>query len=444
MRRYFVGEYKSLKYSDTADQDEGTILTEDADELVDVVKDYQVIKQKDIFRHGRNELGTYGAVGVVASEQCQLEILPKIDDPNRIESDEDCARNRLIQMLEVVHDLKFETGRQTNLNWQSETILEIFISKFCYQLREAFKKGLPMKYIEVEEDLPSLKGKLNIVRQFTALAVRPDKLACRFDNRSADIPLNQTILAALNLLSRYSRSQENRRLLIQLKFKYEGVSDVVWDILREKTVYFDRTNDQWKEVFEMARLFLDHMYQSTSIGEQKGYALLFNMNELFESYVFRLLREKFAGFGYRVESQLSNRNILYNKFGSGIFGTRLDIALLQHGQTKLIIDTKWKRLEEPSNITSKVDQADVYQMMAYGELYDCNDVVLLYPHNRGLGQTPINEQFFVKEFDGDKRIHIATIDVTKSPEECGEALRDLALSYVDGKHLMRDTLKRVA
>lgn len=186
------------------------------------------------------------------------------------------------------------------------------------------------------------------------------------------------------------------------------------------------------------------MYQSMSIGEQKGYALLFHMNELFEGYVFRLLREKFAGFGYSVESQLSNRNVLYNKFGSGIFGTRLDIALLQQGQTKLIIDTKWKCLEEPSNITSKVDQADIYQMMAYGELYDCNGVVLLYPHNRGLGQTPIKEQFFVKEFDGNKRIHIATIDVTKSPEECGEALRDLALYYLDGKHLMRDTLKRVA
>lgn len=444
MRRYFVREYKSLKYSDSETPLEGTIRSEDADQLVEAVKDYQTIKPKDIFRHGRNDLGTYGAVGVVATDDCQVEILPKIDDPNRIDNDDECARRRLIQMLGVVHNLEFETGRQTSLNWQSETILEIFITKFCRQLEEAFKRGLPVQYIDEEDDLPALRGKLNIVRQFTILAVRPDKLACRCDNRSADIPLNQTVLAAINLLSRITESQENRRLLRQMKFGYEEVSEIVWDVLREKTVYFDRTNDRWKEVYQSARLFLDRIYQGTSIGEQKGYALLFNMNELFEGYVFRLLKESFAGFGYRVESQYSERKVLFNKFRKGMFGTRLDIAILQHGRTKLIIDTKWKRLSEPTNITAKVDQSDVYQMMAYGELYDCPDVVLLYPHNRDIGQVPIREQFFVKEYGANKRIHVATIDVTKSPEECRLELRNLAMHYLDGKHLGVEYLTRVA
>ncbi len=444
MRRYFVGEYKSLKYSDSDPPKEGYILTEDADQLVEAVRDYQVVNPKDIFKHGRNELGTYGAVGVVATEHCQIEILPKIDDPKRIEDDNDSARKRLIQMLGVVHNLDFETGRQTDLNWQSETILEIFITKFCNQFEEALKRGLPMQYLEEEDDLPALRGKLNIVRQFSVLAVRPDKLACRFDNRSADIPLNQTVLAAVNLLSRITLSQENRRLLLQMRFVYEEVSDVVWSVLREKTVYFDRTNEQWKEVYETARLFLDRMYQSTSIGEQKGYALLFNMSELFEGYIFKLLKDNFVGLRYGVESQYAKRQVLFDKFRRGLFGTRLDIALLQYGQTKLIIDTKWKRLSTPTNITEKVDQSDVYQMMAYGELYDCPDVVLLYPHHRELGQNPIKEQFFVKEYGANKRIHIATIDVTKTPQACGQALRDLAFYFLDGRHRDAESLKEAA
>lgn len=444
MRRYYVGEYKSLKYSDSDQTKGGTILTEDADQLVETVRDYQIIKPNDIFKHGRNELGTYGAVGVVATENCQIEILPKIDDPNRIEDDNDCARKRLIQMLAVVHNLEFATGRQTDLNWQSETILEIFITKFCNQLEEAFKRGLPTQYLEEEDDLPALRGKLNIVKQFSVYAVRPDKLACRFDNRSANIPLNQTVLAAVNLLGRITQSQENRRLLLHMRFVYEEVSDVVWSVLREKTVHFDRTNDQWKEVYETARLFLDRMYQSTSIGGQKGYALLFNMSELFEGYIFKLLKDKFVGFGYSVESQYAKKQVLFNKFRHGLFGTKLDIAMLQNGQTKLIIDTKWKRLSEPANITTKVDQSDIYQMIAYGELYDCSDVVLLYPHNRELGQIPINEQFFVKEYGANKRIHIATIDVTKTPEECGENLRNLAFYFLDGRHREVESFKIAA
>ena len=432
MRRYFVGEYKSLKYSDDESPDEGCIFINDADELVDAVKDYGIVKPKDIFRHGRSELGTYGAVGVVATENCQIEILPKIDDPNRLESDQDCARKRLVQMLEVVHNLDVEMGNRTPLDWQTESILEIFISKFCNQLEEAFKRGLPMLYIEEEEDLPALRGRMNIIRQFSVLAIRPDKLACRFDNRSVDIPLNQTILAAINLLSRVTRRHDNRRTLLKMKFVYEEVSVIDWTILREQSIHFDRTNENWKEVYLTSRLFLDRMYQSTTLGKQKGHALLFNMSELFEGYVFRLLKRRLQNRGFRVEEQYSGKKVLFNKFGRGIFGTKLDIAVLRHGQTKLIIDTKWKRLEEPYNITTKVDQADVYQMMAYGELYDCPDVILIYPHNRELGDTPIKEKFFVKEYRANKRIHIATIDVTKSPQECADQLQNLAQYFLSG------------
>lgn len=440
MRRYFVGEYKSLKYSDKETPSEGNIFAEDADQLVDAVKNYTVIKPDDIFKHGRNELGTYGAVGVVATEDCQIEILPKIDDPKEIEFDHYSARNQLVQMLEVVHSLQIEIARKTYLDSQSDSILEIFITKFCNQLEEAFKRELPMLYIEEEEDLPALRGKLNIIRQFGMLTVRPDKLACRYDNRSADIPLNQTVLAAINLLSRITRARDNRQNLLKMKFVYEDVSEIDWSVLKEQSIHFDRTNEHWKEVYQTSRLFLDQLFQSTTLGKQNGYALLFNMSELFEGYVFTLLKSKLQRRGYRVEEQYAEKKVLYNERGNGIFGTKLDIAILKQGQTRLIIDTKWKRLKEPS----RVDQADVYQMMAYGELYDCPDVVLLYPHNRDLGNPPMKEKFYVKEYKSNKRIHIATIDVTMSRQECAEQIQNLAQYYLNGDHLSINYLPNAA
>ena len=51
-----------------------------------------------------------------------------------------------------------------------------------------------------------------------------------------------------------------------------------------------------------------------------------------------------------------------------------------------IIDTKWKRvaarIDDPKQ---GVSQADVYQMMAYGRLYRCGRLTLLYPHHRQAG-----------------------------------------------------------
>ena len=50
-----------------------------------------------------------------------------------------------------------------------------------------------------------------------------------------------------------------------------------------------------------------------------------------------------------------------------------------------VIDTKWKRIaariDDPKQ---RVSQADVYQMMAYGRLYRCGKLTLLYPHHDGV------------------------------------------------------------
>ena len=54
-----------------------------------------------------------------------------------------------------------------------------------------------------------------------------------------------------------------------------------------------------------------------------------------------------------------------------------------------IIDTKWKRTA-PAISDSKrgVIQGDVYQMMAYGRLYGCGSLTLLYPHHGQLKDLP--------------------------------------------------------
>lgn len=54
-----------------------------------------------------------------------------------------------------------------------------------------------------------------------------------------------------------------------------------------------------------------------------------------------------------------------------------------------IIDTKWKmisaRIDDPKQ---GILQSDVYQMMAYGQIYRPNSLVLLFPHHAGLSDPP--------------------------------------------------------
>lgn len=68
-----------------------------------------------------------------------------------------------------------------------------------------------------------LRGALDIPRQFMHHAVKPSRLACRFDELMENTPLNQVVKAAASHLARISRSPENRKRLRGLLFAYADI-----------------------------------------------------------------------------------------------------------------------------------------------------------------------------------------------------------------------------
>lgn len=71
--------------------------------------------------------------------------------------------------------------------------------------------------------------------------------------------------------------------------------------------------------------------------------------------------------------------------GQRVFQTRPDILIKRGGEVVQIIDTKWKRISSRLDDPKRgVSQADVCQMMAYGQLYGAERLTLIYPHHHGL------------------------------------------------------------
>ena len=380
-----------------------------------------------VLEHGRNGLRARGVVGVIATPRCQLEILPKIEGAGEDAVDDATLRHRLIHMLAIARDIRIDVRGIAQLGWQRDTILEQLIRIFCSKLADAVRQGMPQQYIDQEEDLPTLRGRLNVTRQFSTLAVSPQKLACRFDARSPDIALNQVMRAAIGKLSRLSQAPDNQRALRELNFAYADVSDVPSDALRWDLIMLDRTNMRWRELLSLARLFLGDRHQQTSAGRDDGYALLFEMNILFEEYVERLLRRALAGTGLTVTAQGGHRDCLFEG-ATGRFRTKPDLIVRQGSQITLIIDTKWKRIKRIDDPKRGVSQADVYQLMAYGRLYNCPQVLLLYPHHGALPPDPILVQYSIAMPNAQEKLFLATLDVTGPRRRHEIALNDLVLN----------------
>jgi len=387
MPSYTVREWDKLPYGDGI----GQIPEPFADRLAAVAHSSSFAGKGGggVLEHGRHALRARGIVGVLAAKDCSLEILPKIDvaPGETLNQQNALIRKRLIHMLAVALDLKIDAGTLAELDWQKETLLEILIRIFCEKLTEAVRKGMPRRYMEQEDDLTALRGRLNITRQFTRYAVNPSKLACRFDVLSEDTALNRIMKAAVSHLFRLSRSAANQQRLRELAFVYADITDISPSTIRWGDIVIDRTNRAWQELLNMARLFLTQRYQTTTGGGGEGTALLFEMNTLFEEYVGRMITRALAGSEFSVSLQGGRLFCLTaEETGRGIFQTRPDILIRRAGTVTHVIDTKWKRISSRIDDPKQgVSQADVYQMMAYAQLYRAPRLTLLYPHHAGLG-----------------------------------------------------------
>ena len=232
--------------------------------------------------------------------------------------------------------------------------------------------------------------------------------------------------ATIGKLTRIARAAENQRALRELSFAYADISEVSPAALRWDLIVLDRTNTRWRELLSLARLFLGDRHQQTSTGPVDGYALLFEMNILFEEYVGRLLARALAGTDLRVTAQGGRRDCLFEG-ETGRFRTRPDLIVRQRDRIAFIIDTKWKRITRIDDPKRGVSQADVYQLMAYGQLYRCPHVMLLYPHHGGLRPEPVLQRYSIAKRDAQESLYVATVDVTGPHRDIKAALRNLIM-----------------
>lgn len=368
------------------------------------------VPQAILERTAKPSLRAGQVVGVLAVPGATVEILPKIEG-----HEPDAIRHALTRMLAVAWDVPIADSEPALLHAQKADLLEILIRLFADRLLVAVRRGLPHRYRTREEDLEFLRGKLDIRRQVTHHAVRPDRLACRFEELSVDTPLNRVLKAAVSRLASVSASDRNLRRLAELtaRFEFVGRSPAP----AREPVRLDRTNTAFHRLYQLARALLGNEWQSTTTGESEGFGLLFPMNDLFEAFVGRTMRAVLARRSVRLQDS-GHHALQGDRERERLFALRPDIVV----DGDIVIDTKWKQLKA-GETTLGVSQADVYQMLAYARAYRARRLVLLYPWHGDLPSPGTLRRWQVA--NSETTFEIAAVDVGR-PEAVGEGLREIA------------------
>lgn len=115
------------------------------------------------------------------------------------------------------------------------------------------------------------------------------------------------------------------------------------------------------------------------------------------------------------------------------FRTKPDIIIRRGSEVLAIIDTKWKCLRDVGDDKKHgVSQADIYQLMAYAQLYSCSRLLLLYPHHAGLSEVGVQATYgvAVPRKASPDQLQVVTVDASREMADMVEALRPIMLSAI--------------
>ena len=323
-------------------------------------------------------------VGVLQTKSgLTIEILPKIADNN------DAKRSRskavLIKMLRTLKDFPFKSSNLANLKTQNLPLLEIFISMFLCELETLVKKGIKSDYVTLEDNLKFLKGKLNINEQIKRNSIHKERFYVEYSEFLSDIKINRIIKTTLKFLYKKSNSSKNQQKIRELLFIFDQVSTCgdyknffTNYTINRQVKHYEQTL-LWCKIFLLGDTFTPHK------GDDLAFALLFDMNALFESYVGNFIKKKLPGTILQHQEKY-----LIEKPRE--FRLKPDIFL----EGKFIADTKWKIIRQDINESEKkckISQADLYQLYAYGKKYECGKLYLIYPKIDGAKQESMKFEY---------------------------------------------------
>ncbi|MBD2700398.1 McrC family protein [Spirosoma sp. BT702] len=385
-------------------------------EQADALLTYSVQKNRELIRV-RNYVGL-----LPLSNRAYLEILPKIEGVAT-------SRTVLLKMLRRLRNSPFRMIRDTHTGATSLPLWEVFVGAFLTNAEVVLQQGVQRAYVAQEGNERFLRGKLQIARQLLENAFHAERLAVVYDTLTANVASNRILKTTLVYLKKTTISLANQRriqLLLSLLDEVPPSESITADLKAVQRA--GRLFSRYEQALIWAEALLSGQGMGVEMGRKMSLSLLFPMERVFEDYVAYGIRTYWPET-HEVRIQESSAHLVDEHVGEPRFKLRPDIIVRHETQT-FVLDTKWKEIS--GNVASGtstvgtygIEQADLYQLYAYGKKYDANNLFLIYPAN-----ATFREPLSVFGYDATTRLHVVPFDLTNSLVHEVEKLARYALSY---------------
>lgn len=391
-----IREYDRLRIHQNRNLKKKIISEKDVFDLQQIV-----IDEKSVFTFGNRCLIANKWVGVINLPDFTIEILPKIFN----ESSNEISRDILVRMLLIAHLSTNVRQIPASLGMKKHSLIEMLIETFLNELQIYIDSGLQHDYKKVTKNIDKVKGKILFNQQIRKNIWNPTHFYCRYSSYQEDNKLNQFFKACLLCMASVTNDKQNKKKIDDLLPIFYYISSISKEDALKLNIKFTPINIRAEDAYKYGKMFLSNIYSTLNAGSTKIYSMLFDMNLLYERFIYRAT---FIAFGNRVKYQ---RKIGYvvsrDKDSKKYICMRPDLTVKLNDGTKIIIDTKWKI---PSNFAK---ESDIYQMNAYSTgSSKIKKVIILYPYYNKTEKI-VGKYTFLLGNESNRVLEIKTIDITK-------------------------------
>jgi 5-methylcytosine-specific restriction enzyme subunit McrC len=286
---------------------------------------------------------------------------------------------------------------------ESNDFLTVLFQSFIHSVTSSTRKGLISGYMNREDSLQVLRGRIDFSRQLKKNPGNYFPFEVTFDDFVEDVPENQILKKALRISLKYGLQNRNLRNQAQnLLFNFKDVSDIsevpAWNE--------SRLNSHYWNPLRLAELIIsgNGFHENTGDVQINGFSI--DMYKVFEDFVAKQLAERINSSDDLVATQ---KSLLLDV--GGIYREKPDVIWYRNGKPFQVLDTKYK---QPEGETQQRDSLnDLRQVISYASLLGLKEAhivygvagdarsietrqegITVYTHGLDLGRTPsqIEEQ----------------------------------------------------
>lgn len=356
-------------------------------------------KQQFLDFIGQKNIRTKDYVGTIVYKGHQLNIFPKVfkefkDDDDRKSLDLQHLMHNLVKWIEYTAKIDYPYISIAADMENTDDLQELFVSLYVRYVKAALDRGLFFRYEEKTEDLPTIRGRLDIKDYITKKYPTGQfgKFLCSYSTFEFDNLLNRVIKCTLKFVWNIA-TPSNQKIIRNLLNKLGEVSDQNCTPRDCDTIQLSKMQSKYKIILSMSKMFLLNKTTNYNLDTHDSFCFMFPTDLLFEGFIGGFIQSIFNEDA-KVTLQASEVSLVDSiRLGDQEFAQAFvmchDILIEHKEKGMFILDTKYKEVSRFEGNTdfrydliNDINSGDLYQVLTYAVSRGLDKVYLLYPQFR--------------------------------------------------------------